>query len=499
VEGILLQIATVTISRLLTLILIGALTACGGSAGSSVSSLSSVSGTSGSSGGSAINGRVGSAEYGNFTSLTLDSAGLCSAGTTFNFTTTSNGWTWACQGSGGGSTDSSGSAFNVSPSTVSIAQSVKFSGCTFAGLIGTSDAGQEATGKLIAGTQLTLFNNYVDLISRSNCTYIGRAVDTWDWPPDFTAISANIAAFYEQLKTLSLPAGAPQNYVFGTYVAEHVSLTLPYYYDTQNRYFNFAAMCATPPAVGDTECLVSFNQPEYVDYVTYVLTRGIDLGLQVYLFGNAGLTDPQGTAEESNLVKIIIAMRAYASSKGMTLLFMAQDPSHSGGPAYFDNFDLIQGGAYINPNGTIPDTPIVTNKGAGNPAPQRLWMAVNNQGQPWYNPQKLVVEYDWFSNPIDDSSEVGCLSVNSQAYFDYLRSLSTANCPLGTMVGSAVPATTAIYNNLKSLGVGFWLPGRQRVAYPPFIYTPMNLTLAPGTPQATNFNDEGVLAIGAAQ
>jgi hypothetical protein len=67
------------------------------------------------------------------------------------------------------------------------------------------------------------------------------------------------------------------------------------------------------------------------------------------------------------------------------------------------------------------------------------------------------------------------------------------------MVGSAVPVTTAIYNNLKSLGVGFWRPGRQRVAYRPFIYTPMNLTLAPGTPEETNFNDEGVLVIGAAQ
>ena len=97
------------------------------------------------------------------------------------------------------------------------------------------------------------------------------------------------------------------------------------------------------------------------------------------------------------------------------------------------------------------------------------------------------------------SSEVACLSIKSASYLDYLRSLSSANCSLGVLVGSAVPATQAIYDSLKSLGVGFWLPGRQPAAFPPYIYSPIHLTLAPGTPQEINFDDEGVLAIGSGQ
>ena len=370
-----------------------------------------------------------------------------------------------------------------------IALAVKYSGCTFAGLIGTSDAGQEATGKLIAGTQLTLFNDYVDLISRSNCTYIGRAVDTWDWAPDFTAIASNITAFNERVTG---------THILGEYVAEKVPLNGPTYYSTiLGRDYIFANMCKTPPVTGDTDCKDSYNQPEYVTYVTDIMTQSINLGIQVFLFGEVGNTDSNGTLASSQLVQVMNSMRTYAASKGQQVLYVAQFPSTYGGSSYLNSFDLIQGAVYMNANGTIPNTPTVTNKDG--PAPPRLWLATNASGKPVYNPQKLVIEYDWFSNPIDDSSEMGCLSTNSQAYFDYLRSLSTANCPLGTMVGSAVPVTTAIYNNLKSLGVGFWRPGRQRVAYRPFIYTPMNLTLAPGTPEETNFNDEGVLVIGAAQ
>ena len=62
--------------------------------------------------------------------------------------------------------------------------------------------------------------------------------------------------------------------------------------------------------------------------------------------------------ETSNLVKVMSQMRTYASSKGVTVLFIGQNPSPSGGSAYLDNFDLIQGGAYINADGSIPIPPL---------------------------------------------------------------------------------------------------------------------------------------------
>jgi hypothetical protein len=258
-------------------------------------------------------------------------------------------------------------------------------------------------------------------------------------------------------------------------------------------------MCGVPPSAGDTDCLASFHQAEYVNYVTDMITKSIDLGLQVYLFGDTSNTDSQSTMRSSNLVKVMAQMRTYAVSKGVSVLFIGQNPSTFGGQSYVDSFDLIQGGAYINANGSIPDTSLVSNKGAGNHAPPRLWLVTNAQGQPYYNFQKLVIEYDWFSHPLDDSSEMACLSIQSAAYLAAIKAESSANCPLGELTGTALPATQATYDSLKSLGVGFWRPGRQVIAYPPYIYTPLNMELAQGTPFQVNFNDEAILAIGSAQ
>jgi hypothetical protein len=445
------------------------------------------------------NGQVGAAENGNFASLTQNSPGLCAAGSTANFTATKTGWTWACLGSNGGTTDNSGSANNTLTNSLALAQMVKFSGCTFVGLIGTDNTGTEVSGRRIAGTQLTWFNDYVSLIARSNCNYLGRAISTWESPPNFPAIAANMAAFQQQMSQLQQSSSVPQTYVFGEYVAERVSLTASYYYDWENRYFDFSQMCGAAPAPGAVECMASYNQPEYVKYVTFMITKSIDLGLQVYLFGDATNTDSRGTVTSSNLVKVMNQMRSYAAAKGMSVLFIAQNPSTFGGPAYVNTFDLIQGGAYINDNGTIPDTPIVSNKGAGNSAPPRLWMVTNKQGQPYYNFQKLVIEYDWFSHPLDDSSEMACLAIQSQSYLNAVKALSQSNCPMGTLTRTALPATTAIYESLRSMGVGFWRPGRQPIAFPPYIYTPMNAQLAQGTPYQVNFNEEGILALGSGQ
>jgi hypothetical protein len=58
----------------------------------------------------AVDGKVGSAEGQNLSTLTPGSANLCVTGTVGSFTSTVLDWTWNCVGANGGTTDKSGYA-----------------------------------------------------------------------------------------------------------------------------------------------------------------------------------------------------------------------------------------------------------------------------------------------------------------------------------------------------------------------------------------------------
>jgi hypothetical protein len=371
---------------------------------------------------------------------------------------------------------------------IGLARIVKYSSCTLDSLLGAAsgiESGPSST-QHDGAPQLTLFNNYADLLSKSNCISINRAVEAWDSPPDFTTISNNIAALHQQ---------APRPYVFGINLAEHISLKHDYYFPDEGRNFAFKEMCASPPKDGDSGCYASFARPEYQKYISYVGRKSIETGIQVLLFGGAAITDNRGTVETSGLLSVLQALKRHASDKGISVVFVAQTPSSYGGRAYIDAFDLILGGVYINSDGTIPDTPKVTNKGPGNP-PERLWLVKDSAGHPYYDPQKLVIEYDWFGNPLDDTSELACLAVKSDVYIDSVRKRDPKSCPLGHVSNSATLVSATIYTTLKRLGVGFWLPGRQPIAFAPWDFAPFNLELYKGDSlYAINFNEESLLSI----
>jgi hypothetical protein len=86
-----------------------------------------------------VNGAAGSANGGNFYSLSSGSANLCSAGTVSNFTTYSNGWTWSCAGSNGGTT-ASGSAHLAVNGTCGIASGTSVSSAPASGLCSAGTA-----------------------------------------------------------------------------------------------------------------------------------------------------------------------------------------------------------------------------------------------------------------------------------------------------------------------------------------------------------------------
>jgi hypothetical protein len=364
---------------------------------------------------------------------------------------------------------------------------VKYFGCTFGNLL-SNHSGIEELPDQESGRP-TLFNNYVDLFSHSKCVYLNRAIDTWNTPPDFPAITANIEA---------LTARSSKPYVLGEFIAESVTLTQVYADPVDGRNFDFSQMCKTAPAASDTQCTPSFDRPEFQRYVAYIAKKSIDIGFQVFLLGGVGLTDNKGTNGNSGLLKVIRQTRAYAAERGITVIFVAQNPSTFGGRAYLENFDLIQGGAYTNADGSLPGALNVTNKGAANTySPGRLWLAREIDGTPYYDLHKLVIEYDWFGSPLDDSSEIACLSVKSQIYLDHVRAESSENCPLGRLVGSALPTIETTYDYFKSLGIGFWLPARQPIGFAPWLYTPLNHDLYQNDPRyAVNFDDEQILSLG---
>jgi hypothetical protein len=190
----------------------------------------------------------------------------------------------------------------------------------------------------------------------------------------------------------------------------------------------------------------------------------------------------------------MVGARAYAKMRNLSISLIGQGPSSVGGANYLNAFDLIQGGLYIDPDGSVPVSPIVENKGAGSVhAPRRLWLAP----PPGVDLDKLVEEYDWFGSAYSDSSEIACLSAKSQAYIDAVRTLSSNNCQMKRVVNDAVIVTRRLVQRFAQQDIGFWLPGRQPITFPPWIYTPLHRTLYTRDARfSVDFNDEDMLRIG---
>jgi hypothetical protein len=81
-------------------------------------------------------------------------------------------------------------------------------------------------------------------------------------------------------------------------------------------------------------------------------------------------------------------------------------------------------------------------------------------------------------------------------YIQTVNAANPANCPLAETKDAAVSVTRTIYQELRAEGTGFWLPGRQPIAFAPWEYTPLDKTLYEAQPRfAVNFDDEKMLEI----
>jgi hypothetical protein len=194
-------------------------------------------------------------------------------------------------------------------------------------------------------------DDLADLIKRSKCYYLHRALETWLVPPDFYFAK-------EMMQKINRP-----NIVYGMFIAEALNQKAKYYNEDEERYFDFNKMCrkGTTGAWGFRTCKPSFEREEYRNYLRYITRKAMDLGIQSFLFGQIFL---QESASGSPIApEIVKEMRDYAQEKGLQIFIGAQTNNITN-ENYLKNFDYIEGGVGIDSGGNIEGGPCLSKKGS---------------------------------------------------------------------------------------------------------------------------------------
>jgi hypothetical protein len=185
--------------------------------------------------------------------------------------------------------------------------------------------------------------NAIDLINRSNCYYLHRAVETWLEAPDFEDIKESIDKITKE------------DVVFGMFIAEAIDTKAEYYSKTRERELDFGKMCkkGTKNFWGEHTCVPSLERSEYQNYVFDIVTNAIDLGVQSFMFGQIHYQDDPSKAFVEELLDKI---RDYAEFVGTEIVIGAQTNDIEK-EKYLKMFDFIEGGVGIDTEGEIEEGP----------------------------------------------------------------------------------------------------------------------------------------------
>lgn len=185
----------------------------------------------------------------------------------------------------------------------------------------------------------------LDMINNSNCYYLHRSIETWLSPPDFKEIE----------KTMGLVTKSRNDVVYGMFIAEAIDSKAEYFYEAEDRNFDFGKMCrpGSKNFWGEHTCKPSFSKKEYRAYVLDIARRAIDLGVQSFMFGQVYYQD---YITDSSIKSVLIDMRAYAKARGVDIVIGAQT-NDIDDEKYLRQFDFIEGGLGINPEGKIEKGP----------------------------------------------------------------------------------------------------------------------------------------------
>lgn len=185
----------------------------------------------------------------------------------------------------------------------------------------------------------------VNVVNRSECYYLHRALETWADKPDFEK-AKKIKAKIEK-----------KDIVYGMFIAEAIGTKVLYRYPEEDRKFDFEKMCKNDhnDHWKKNICIPSFDSGEYRAYLRYITEQAMDMGIQSFLFGQIFL---QETSDLNNprITGIIEDMRKYADSKGMKIVVGAQTNDITN-EKYLRNFDFIDGGVGLYSDGTLENGP----------------------------------------------------------------------------------------------------------------------------------------------
>lgn len=221
---------------------------------------------------------------------------------------------------------------------------------------------------------------YINLVNRSNCYYLHRAVETWMTPPDFETVDYVMSRITKK------------DVVYGMFIAEALKENAEYFYPDESRNFDFNKMCQAKSENmwGEHSCKADFGSGEYRNYLKYVTQKAIDLGIQSFTFGQ--LYFQQGGGEDK-IADVVKEMRAYSKKKKVDIVIGAQTGKMDN-PKLISLFDYIEGGTGIDENGNLPEGPCLDRWGGCWPL---LWNERYSQ-----NAKNVLIHLDWTGIKSDD-------------------------------------------------------------------------------------------------
>lgn len=232
-------------------------------------------------------------------------------------------------------------------------------------------------------------NSSIALINRSECYYLHRALETWLAAPDF-----------ELAREIKAEVTKP-NTVYGMFIAEAISTNEKYNNPEKNRDFDFDEMCRknSKNDWGEHTCKPSLKEEEYREYVDYITRRAMDMGVQVFMFGQVFYQD-NPDSDETKMPGVIANMRAYAKERGMEIVIGAQT-NDIDDEEYLRLFDFIEGGVGLKSDGTVEEGPCFSRwyQKPGDWCWALLW---NDKFKTKAN--DVLVHFDWSGKIGDDMS-----------------------------------------------------------------------------------------------
>lgn len=223
-------------------------------------------------------------------------------------------------------------------------------------------------------------DKYIEMVNRSECYYLHRAIETWRRTPDFDTINYVMNQITKK------------DVVYGMFIAEALDTSAEYYDDYEKRYFNFNDMCrkGSKNVWGEHSCKPNFASEEYRKYIEYITRKAMDLGVQSFMFGQIYM---QEGGEKDYAPKIVKDMRDYAKKKGLNIIIGAQTGPIAD-PEYLKLFDYIEGGVGIDGNGEVESGPCLSSRGS-------CWALL------WHKDfsgkaKNVLLHLDWTGIPSDD-------------------------------------------------------------------------------------------------